>query len=216
MSVEDQTKLVPLIQVSNLGLVRDYRSIFSSLSFSVRVGEVVVIEGSNGSGKTSLLRIIAGLLDADEGECLWRGQAWSSEHARVPGSIAMLGHSLGLKLDLTVRENIEFRMAFGRKPLSIDWADALGQVGLDGYEDVMVRFLSAGQRRRVTLAALSLVQADLWILDEPYANLDQQGHALLDRMLDAHCQNGGAALLSSHGLLTPQLPCVRRICIEAQ
>ncbi|HET9482937.1 MAG TPA: heme ABC exporter ATP-binding protein CcmA [Xanthomonadales bacterium] len=194
----------PLIEARGLALARDDEPIFGPLSFRLDAGRALVIEGSNGAGKTTLIRVLAGLVDATEGDVLWSGAAASSI-ARTPGSLALLGHHFGLKGDLTPHENLRFRIALeGLRP-GITPVAALKSVGLEGYEDVAVRSLSAGQRKRVALAALLLTTAPVWLLDEPYANLDRDGQILVDRMLETHCLRGGCVVLTSHGLIHPAL-----------
>ena len=185
---------------------RGDEAIFGPMSFVLDAGDVLMIEGSNGSGKTSLLRVIAGLLDASSGSVLRNGS-----QARQAGSLAYLGHLGGLKLDLSARENLRFatRLSGLRQGTSI--ASALMSVGLDGFEDTPLRFLSAGQRKRAALAGILLAPASLWLLDEPYANLDQNGHTLVDRLLETHGARGGAAVITSHGMSHPALSRLRRL-----
>jgi heme exporter protein A len=194
----------PLLAARGLGFSRDGEIIFAPLDLEVRSGDALVIEGANGAGKTTLLRVLAGLLDPTEGCLSWQGVALA-DGQRVAGSIAMLGHHLGLKVDLTPIENLRFRIALGGVRHGMSPAIALRSAGLEGYDDVPVRSLSAGQRKRTALAALLLSPAPLWLLDEPYANLDREGQRVVDRMLETHCLRGGAAIFSSHGLFTPAL-----------
>lgn len=194
----------PLLAARGLRFARDGEPIFGPLDFEVHGGGALVVEGANGAGKTTLLRVLAGLLDAAEGEILWQGAPLDGAR-RVPGSIGLLGHHLGLKGDLSPLENLRFRIALGGLRPGLTPAIALRSVGLEGYEEVPVRRLSAGQRKRTALAALLLVPAALWLLDEPYANLDREGQQVVDRMLETHCLRGGAAVFTSHGLFTPGL-----------
>jgi heme exporter protein A len=196
--------LPPLLSASGLCFSRDGESIFGPLDLEVHGGAALVVEGANGAGKTTLLRVLAGLLDASGGVLHWQGVALEGAR-RVPGSIALLGHQLGLKADLSPLENLRFRIALGGQRQGIVPDAALRSVGLEGYEDVPVRTLSAGQRKRTALAALLLAPASLWLLDEPYANLDRAGQQVVDRMLETHCVRGGAAVFTSHGLFTPGL-----------
>ena len=189
----------PLLAARDLVFAREDELIFGPLGVSLAEGGALVVEGDNGSGKTTLLRVLAGLLEPTGGELEWRGGPWDAS-AREPGSIALLGHQLGLKLDLSPHENLHFRIGLSGTKAGSTPAAALRSVGLSGYEDVPVRALSAGQRKRCALAALLLSGAGLWLLDEPYANLDREGRVLVDRMLEAHRMRGGAVVLSSHGL----------------
>ncbi|MFC7301151.1 heme ABC exporter ATP-binding protein CcmA [Cognatiluteimonas weifangensis] len=187
----------PLLAVRGLSFARNEIPVFGPLDFSVDAGEALLVQGDNGAGKTTLLRVLAGLLPADAGEIAIEGQpAGASLRARA---IAYLGHLPALKADLTALENLHFSCGlFGRRRGQLP-GNALGMVGLAGYEDTLVRQLSAGQKRRLSLARLWLMPTPLWLLDEPYANLDLDGITLVNRMVQAHLRGGGAALLTTHG-----------------
>jgi len=188
---------VPLLEARGLSFCRQDEPVFAPMDFQLHAGELALVEGDNGSGKTTLLRMLAGLLHAGEGELYWRGAALQRD--AVVGEILFLGHQLGLKADLTPRENL--RIAAGlhgaRKGASV--ASVLARIGLPGYEDEPVRRLSAGQKKRAALARLLLLPASLWLLDEPYANLDRIGIALVNDLLEDHTAAGGAAMVTSHG-----------------
>lgn len=188
---------VPLLQAHGLAYSRNDERVFGPLDFALRPGEVVLVEGDNGSGKTTLLRVLSGLLEPSEGSIELEGEALTV--ARLSRQVALLGHQPGMKLDLTATENLQFAIGlFGKKNgASIDIA--LSTVGLYGYENVPIRQLSAGQKKRVALARLLLIPAALWLLDEPFANLDRSGIELVNRLLDAHIAEAGAALVTSHG-----------------
>jgi len=190
----------PLLAGAGLGYSRDGEPVFGPLDLQVHAGEVVVVEGDNGSGKTTLVRILAGLASPGTGELqgLWGA-------GTEVGAVALLGHQLALKPELTPLENLRFRVGLSGLRTGASPPAALASVGLEGYEDVLVRRLSQGQRKRVALAALLLSPATLWLLDEPYANLDGSGRVLVDRMLEAHTLRGGAAVITSHGLIQPQV-----------
>jgi len=187
----------PLIDVRGLGFARNDLPVFGPLDFSVEAGEAMLVQGDNGAGKTTLLRVLAGLLDGERGEVRISGTpAGPSSRA---GHLAYLGHLPGLKADLTALENLHYLCGLlGRRP-SIGYGDALAIVGLAGYEDALARTLSAGQRKRLSLARLWLSPAPLWLLDEPYANLDLPGIELVNRMVRAHLDAGGGALVTTHG-----------------
>ncbi len=187
----------PLLHARGLAFARNDEPVFGPLDFTLHAGEVVLIEGDNGAGKTTLLKVLSGLLEPASGEILLDGEPLTL--ARLSHKVALLGHLPGLKGDLTPLENLRFATGlFGSRP-GTDATAALAEVGLEGYEDVPTRQLSAGQKKRVTLARLLLVPAMLWLLDEPYANLDRGGIDLVNRLLDAHAARGGAALVTSHG-----------------
>ncbi|MBE1161306.1 cytochrome c biogenesis heme-transporting ATPase CcmA [Dyella acidiphila] len=187
----------PLLEARALSFHRQDEPVFGPLDFRLEAGELTLIEGDNGSGKTTLMRILTGLLRPEEGELLWRGQPLSWD--RCSGEVLFLGHQLGLKTELSPRENLAFAIGlYGQHNLA-RINEALTLVGLTGYEDEAVRKLSAGQKKRVALARLLLIPASLWLLDEPYANLDRTGIELVNRLLEAHIAQGGAALVTSHG-----------------
>lgn len=187
----------PLLAAHGLAFARNEEPVFGPLEFSVGAGEALLVQGGNGSGKTTLLRVLAGLLRADHGEILIQGRPAMPElRARA---VAYLGHLSALKGELSVLENLEFLCGLhGRRPgQSID--AALAVVGMAGYEDAAARQLSAGQKKRVGLARMWLAPAPLWLLDEPYANLDLDGINLVNRMISAHLRDGGATLVTTHG-----------------
>lgn len=196
----------PLLEARALGFLRQDEPVFGPLDFALHAGEIALVEGDNGSGKTTLMRVLTGLLHASEGELHVAGDA---------GSLVFLGHHLGLKADLSARENLDLAMAlYGRRSDTTPMS-SLAEVGLAGYEDEPVRRLSAGQKKRAALARLLLLPARVWLLDEPYANLDREGIALVNRLLALHASRGGAALVTSHGAVTFAGNALRRIRLHA-
>jgi len=190
------TDASPMVEAHALAFSRRDEPILRPLDFHLAAGELSFVEGDNGSGKTTLLNILAGLLRPSSGEVRISGYEPGSEGARA--ETRLLGHQLGLKGDLSARENL--RVSIGlygcRKGATVD--QSLAEVGLRGFEDEPIRSLSAGQKKRVALAALNLGSARLWLLDEPFANLDRAGIDLVNAMLDQHLQRGGAALVTTH------------------
>ena len=188
---------LPLLAARNLTFTRNDEPVFGPLDFVVAAGEALLVQGDNGAGKTTLLRVLAGLLRADSGEIDIDGRtAKASLRSRA---IAYLGHLPAMKADLNALENLHFLCGLhGRRARQLP-GDALGMVGLAGYEDALTRQLSAGQKKRLSLARLWLSPAPLWLLDEPYANLDLDGINLVNRMISAHLRDGGAALVTTHG-----------------
>ena len=187
----------PLLAVRGLAFSRDETPIFGPLDFSVDANEALLVQGGNGAGKTTLLRVLAGLLRADAGTMAIEGlPARAESRAR---HIAYLGHLPGLKADLSALQNLDFLCGLHGKREGQMPEAAMGIVGLAGYEDALARTLSAGQKKRLGLARLWLSPAPLWLLDEPYANLDLDGINLVNRMVQAHLRSGGAALITTHG-----------------
>lgn len=204
----------PLLQARALAYARNEEPIFGALDFALHPGEIVLIEGDNGSGKTTLLKLLSGLLEPTHGEVLLHGTPLTT--AKLSHQVALLGHLLGLKLELSALENLRFAIGLGGLRSGITPQLALASVGLEGYEDQPLRTLSAGQRKRVALARLLLVPVALWLLDEPYANLDREGIELVNRLLDNHARRGGAALITSHGAYAFTSGTPRRIRLHAQ
>ncbi|MFC5743495.1 cytochrome c biogenesis heme-transporting ATPase CcmA [Dyella tabacisoli] len=189
-----------LLEARALSFYRQDEPVFGPLDFRLHAGEVALVEGDNGSGKTTLLRVLAGLLHLDEGELRWRGSSWQRDS--YSGDILFLGHHLGLKADLSTRENLAVAIGLYGQRAGGNIARVLAEIGLSGYEDEPVRRLSAGQKKRAALTRLLLLPATLWLLDEPYANLDRTGIELVNHLLEQHTARGGAALVTSHGAVS--------------
>jgi heme exporter protein A len=182
---------VAMLQATQLQFERHFDPVFTPVNLTVAAGELWLITGANGAGKTTLIRLLAGLLRPSMGKVVVHAER-----------LAYLGHQLGLKDDLTVEENLKFHAALGGGG-GLDSDSAIRTVGLDLARFQAVRTLSAGQRKRCALARLLLCPADLWLLDEPYANLDAEGVALVDRLLADQISTGGACIMSTHGALRP-------------
>jgi heme exporter protein A len=213
MRSDDQPECVPMLEASQLAFARNDEPVFGPLDFVLHAGEVVLIEGDNGSGKTTLLRVLSGLLEPGSGSIRLNGENLTL--ARLSHQVALLGHQPGLKTDLTPLENLDFAIGVFGMRSGITPRLALASVGLEGYEEVPARQLSAGQKKRVSLARLLLVPAALWLLDEPYANLDKEGIDLVNRLLDAHARRGGTALVTSHGAYAFTSGSPRRLPLRA-
>lgn len=187
----------PLLSARGLHFARNEVPVFGPVDFDVAAGEALLVQGDNGAGKTTLLRVLAGLLRADGGAIEVRGSTASAAlRAQV---IAYLGHLPAQKADLTALENLQFLCGLHGSRGTSSPEDAMATVGLAGYEDALARQMSAGQRKRLSLARLWLSPAPLWLLDEPYANLDLAGIDLVNRMVQAHLDEGGAAMVTTHG-----------------
>ena len=187
----------PLLDVQGLRFSRNEAVVFGPVDFPVAEGEALLVQGDNGAGKTTLLRVLAGLLPADEGTISIHGAPTTP--ATRAATLAYLGHLPALKADLTALENLDFLCGLHGRRGTQSPEGAMAVVGLSGYEDALARQLSAGQKKRLSLARLWLSPAPLWLLDEPYANLDLQGIELVNRMVQAHLREGGAALVTTHG-----------------
>jgi heme exporter protein A len=186
------------LEADELSCVRDDRTLFDGLSFSLRSGQVLLLEGRNGSGKTSLLRILCGIRLPDDGSLTWGGQDIFRMGPEYHACISYVGHRDGVKLDLTATENLRMARGLGEPDESRSIEQALEQVNLYGYEDVPARNLSAGQQRRLALARLLVTRAQLWILDEPFTSLDAHGIAAVETLFAQHVSNGGMLAVTSH------------------
>ena len=188
-----------MFSVSNLCCSRGEKRLFSGVSFSLQHGEYLHLEGDNGVGKTSLLRIACGLSPLEQGEICWQGKSISENRDEFRSNLAYLGHQLALKEDLTPLENLLSHAAVAGRQLPLPEAkDALAQLGLRGREHLPVRVLSQGQKRRTALARLVVSTAKLWILDEPFVALDPAAQNALSDVINAHLTRQGMVLLTSH------------------
>ncbi len=175
---------------------------FEQLDVSVAAGQLLQIAGRNGAGKSSLLRILAGLAQPEEGQLYYCQHSLSGVMDDYAANLCYIGHQSGIHEQLTARENIRFWRAATAATLAADDYALLGQLGLAGLEDVPCRMLSAGQQRRVSLARLWFTQRQLWVLDEPFTALDQTAIAMLQQHFLQHLQQGGAIVLTTHQRLT--------------
>jgi heme exporter protein A len=164
----------------------------------VNAGEVLQIAGANGSGKTSLLKALCGLIYPDAGAVLWRGADIRSCLDDYLAELSYVGHSNGIKLGLTCIENLKFAGALMPACRHEDVPDVLAAYGLGAYEDTPAHLLSSGQRRRLALARLSIGQARIWVLDEPFTSLDESGRRAMQEKFHTHLDDGGVIVMTSH------------------
>lgn len=185
-----------MLSVSGLTFERYFERVFEPVSFELTAGSILLVTGSNGCGKTTLLRVLGGLLDPAEG----------TFHSQEQPLFA--GHNPAIKGDLSVAENIRFWMRFmgTRKPgAGPEYCQqVIDEIGLSEVANQEGRTLSAGQRKRCSLARLLFCDEKLWLLDEPYSNLDREGIELLDRIVRGHLESGGACIMTTHGSLRPE------------
>lgn len=188
-----------MLSAHGLTCVRGDRHLFAGLDLAVGAGEWLHVRGENGAGKTSLLRLLAGLSQPAEGEIRWCGQSIKHPDSTYRQNLLFFGHHGALKEDLSAMENLAFAAAMDGADLDDpDAMRALNRFGLKGREDLPVRVLSAGQKRRVMLARLATRQAKLWVLDEPFTALDVKAVDLLAALISEHIAGGGMAVLTSH------------------
>jgi len=182
--------------VDDVEVRRGERRLIRGLDFALVDGQKALLVGPNGSGKTSLLRVLAGLAPPAAGSVTLNGEQVQALAPERRSLLAYRGHLDGLKQDLTVAENLDFYGALRARQAGV--RPAIAAAGLDGLESRPVRYLSAGQRRRVALAILHCADAKVWILDEPMTNLDGAGRALVAAWIESHVERGGMAVIASH------------------
>ena len=177
---------------------RGDRQVLAGVTLDVSAGECVHVLGPNGSGKSTLLRIVVGLLTPEEGTISWGGKPTRMQYDDFCAASCYLAHSDGLKPEFTARENLAFDAGLRRLVRDPEVAEALSQVGLSHAHDQIVGTMSAGQRRRLSMARVMVAATPLWVLDEPYTNLDSGGAALVAALIGRHLDAGGGALIAAH------------------
>jgi len=188
-----------MFSVSQLSCTRGDKRLFSDVSFSLAPGQWLHLEGDNGVGKTSLLRLVCGLSAPEHGQILWQNLSVAQNPEEFRANLSYLGHQLALKEDLTPLENLQADAAVAGRPVLASVAmAALAQLGLRGREHLPVRVLSQGQKRRTALSRLVLSQAKLWVLDEPFVALDGAAQIALSKVINQHLNQQGMVLLTSH------------------
>ena len=185
------------LTADELTLFRGDRCLFKGLSFALSSGELLLLKGRNGCGKTSLLRAIAGLLELESGTVYWNEVAVTKEPQIFQNSLVWMAHQPGFKDDLTLLENLHYEASL-RPQSNQDFDDVLKRLGVNRLKRLPMRSLSAGQRRRVALARMLLADAQLWIMDEPVTNLDSEGRALAMELVGEHLAADGMVIMAAH------------------
>ncbi len=184
--------------VEKVHVWRGDRHVLRGVSLDLYPGELMHVSGPNGTGKTTLLRVVSGLLRPEKGSVAWQGRSIAATAAEYQAALAYASHEPALKGDLTALENLRFTVGLKRRVTAAELRSSLERTGVGTCADLPARVLSAGQRRRVAMARVLAFQADLWLLDEPYTNLDGSGSSLLSALLAEHVGGGGVALVVAH------------------
>jgi heme exporter protein A len=206
-----------MLELKDVSCVRGERALFSGISFTLEQATLLRVGGENGTGKTSLLRIICGLMLPAHGEVHWQGENILTMREEFWQNLAYVGHSNALKDDLTAVENLEIGAALAGRTVGRDRAlGALDAFDLGHCAMLPTRVLSQGQRRRVALARLVLsTTAPLWVLDEPFTALDARAVQFMQRLVSEHVFAGGTAILTTHQDVSIDAPGQRRIDLGA-
>jgi heme exporter protein A len=184
--------------VEKVHVWRGDRHVLRGVSLDVHPGELMHVSGPNGTGKTTLLRVVCGLLRPEKGSVAWQGRSITAAAAEYQRALAYASHEPALKSDLTALENLRFTVGLKRRVTAVELRSSLERTGVAHCADLPARVLSAGQRRRVAMARVLAFRADIWLLDEPFTNLDASGSSLLSALLAEHVGQGGLALVVAH------------------
>ena len=187
------------LSVRELECTRGGRKVFAGLGFELKAGEAIEVRGANGSGKSSLLRLLCGLLPPSRGEVRWRDRPVRAGDAHYAQELSYLGHASGMNADLTALENLQFSLhVAGSARAASACREVLARLGLERRENDSARHLSQGQRQRLVLARVLLSARPLWLLDEPCAGLDADAERLFGEFLRDHLAQGGLAVVTTH------------------
>jgi heme exporter protein A len=189
--------LTAKLSAIDLTLIRGESCLFQGLEFALNSGELLLLEGQNGSGKTSLMRAIAGMLSLETGEIFWNDLPVDRQRQEFHGSLVWLAHRTGLKGDLTLVENLRFEASL-RAQSGVDRTAVYERLGISKLKTLPLRALSAGQQRRVALARMLLADVPLWLMDEPFTNLDREGRKLVMQLTEEHLAKGGMCVMAAH------------------
>ena len=196
------------LSADNLTLIRGERCLFQGLSFALESGGLLLLEGRNGCGKTSLMRAIAGMLSLETGQVFWDDGPVEKQRQEFHGALVWLAHRTGLKGDLTLVENLAFERSL-RAQSSVDAEVIYERLGIARLKKLILRSLSAGQQRRVALARMLLADVPLWFMDEPFTNLDREGRALVIELVEEHLAKGGMCVMAAHQDVELKAPVTR-------
>jgi heme exporter protein A len=202
-------------KAENLQLWRGEHQILAGVNLALNSGEMLQVTGANGSGKTSLLRTLCGLIHPEEGRVLWGDRNVQQDLPAFHSELVYLGHEPPLKADLTARENLQYWVGVRRTMRAAELDAALARVGASAWADQPVRTLSAGQKRRVAIAGVMLFAAPLWLLDEPATNLDGDGQRLVGSLIDEQLKAGGLVVAALHQELPLRGGAPRRLDLSA-
>jgi heme exporter protein A len=206
--------LSPLISAKQLTCIREERLLFETLSVEIFAGDIVQIEGANGSGKTSLLRILSGLSQPYEGKVYFQQMNIEDCREQFQQNLLYLGHLAGIKGEMSAEENFSFNTALHGNQ-NCHHEDYLSCVNLCGFEDSLASQLSAGQHRRIALARLYQSQAAVWILDEPFTAIDKEGVASLEALFVEHAKRGGCVIMTTHqDLMTINSSTIKKVTLD--
>ncbi len=204
--------MTELLSGTDLCLLRGERCLFEGLNFALSSGELMLVQGPNGSGKTSLLRSIAGLFDLETGYISWQGIPTKKDRQSFSADVVWMAHRVGFKADLTLVENLRFET--GLRSATLGEIDSiLARLSLSQLVELPMRSLSAGQQRRVALARMLISDARLWLMDEPFTNLDAGGHDLVIELIAEHLAENGICVVAAHQDLELEVP-VHRIQLQ--
>lgn len=194
----DLDQVASFFEVRKLECVRQDVILFEDIHFELQAGELLQIDGVNGSGKSSLLRILAGLMQASTGNVWWQGREISKCRYEYQRQISYIGHLNGVKNALTALENLQAMGALAGSKSDVILSDALIQLELDGMDDIPLNRMSAGQKRRIALARLLVTKSTVWLLDEPFTSLDASGKSVIEQLIVEHCDCGGITIFATH------------------